>query len=50
MFLSVSSTPLTSHNKAKTRILPALDAALNTNTSSVSAEAIIGLAVAVKAE
>ena len=35
---------------AQTRILPALEAALNTNTSRVSAAAATCLAVAVRAE
>ena len=50
VFLSVSSIPDTSHSTANTLILPALDAALNTNTSKVSALATIVLAVAVGAE
>ena len=39
MFLSVSSIPDTSHITAQTLILPAAAAALNTNTSRVSADA-----------
>ena len=50
VLLSVSLTPDISHITAHTLILPAAAAALNTNTSRVSADPATCLAVAVGAE